>query len=115
MPLEYPAQAEGIFADLNRGGERRNPLRLQPQQNAGRLEDRRLPLAVRAKKKIGATGKFDGQIFKAAEIAQPQIGQHRNDGPPKLDVPSLTASFTARIMASIGGRCIPPREFCCDI
>jgi len=79
---------------------------LQSQQNARRLEDCRLALPVQAKKKIGATGKVDSQIFKAAEIAQAQIGQHRNDGTLNVDGQSLTASFTVQIMTSACGGCI---------
>ncbi|PYI89171.1 MAG: hypothetical protein DMF03_08450 [Verrucomicrobia bacterium] len=35
-----------------------------------------LPLPVRPKKKISTRAEVNRQIFKAAEIAQPQIGQH---------------------------------------
>ena len=47
--------------------------RLQPQQDADGLQNRRLPMGIRPGQKIQAGSRLENKFREAAKIAQPEI------------------------------------------
>jgi hypothetical protein len=75
----YPARnAECLFPEAHYWRERRASLRLEPEKNARRFEDRRFPLPVSPEEKIKAGSDLDAERFEAAKISKLKFGEHRH-------------------------------------
>jgi hypothetical protein len=76
MIAEPPRDPKRLLAEANHRRERGVALRLQPQKNAGRLQDRRFPLPVSCDEKIEAGRELDRKRLEAAEIPELKFGEH---------------------------------------
>ena len=76
MTVHSAHDTERLLPEAHHRRERGAALRLQPQKNAGRLQDRSFSLPVSRDEKIETGSELDCEGLEAAEIPELKFGEH---------------------------------------